>query len=157
MQQPRPIGHSQQGAALIVGLILLLVLTILAVSTMRTATLELLMASNAQYKEDAFQTAEAGIEVALDKLENGVVTLLTVPDIPQAIDTGMATPRGQFDTSAVYLGDSLPVGSSASLFDHQNYRIDAAGRTDAEGVLTRRGGRSFQSQGVFQLIPKAPE
>ncbi len=158
MQQPLHSRRHQHGAALIVGLILLLVLTILAVSTMRTATLELLMASNAQYKEDAFQTAEAGIEIALDKLENGDVVLQPVLDIPQTIDAGTATPQGnQFDTSAIYLGDGLPAGASADLYEHQNYRIDAAGRTDADTVLTRRGARSFQSQGVYQLVPKSPE
>jgi len=52
----------QQGAALVVGMILLLVLTLLAISGMNTATLELQMAGNAQYGQNAFQIAETGIE-----------------------------------------------------------------------------------------------
>ncbi|NND37810.1 MAG: pilus assembly protein PilX, partial [Gammaproteobacteria bacterium] len=40
--------HRQRGAALIVGLVLMMVLTILAISTMRTSTLELSMAGNTQ-------------------------------------------------------------------------------------------------------------
>lgn len=52
----------QRGAALVVGLILLLVLTLLAISGMNTATLELQMAGNAQYGQNAFQAAETGIE-----------------------------------------------------------------------------------------------
>jgi hypothetical protein len=55
----------QRGAALVVGLILLLVLTLLAVSGMTTASLELLMAGNEQYQERAFQAADAGVEQAL--------------------------------------------------------------------------------------------
>jgi type IV pilus assembly protein PilX len=59
------LSHRQHGAALVVGLLLLLVLTILAISGMTTATLELRMAGNQQYQERAFQAAETGIEQAM--------------------------------------------------------------------------------------------
>jgi type IV pilus assembly protein PilX len=55
----------QGGAALVVGLILLMVLTLLAISGMNGATLELQMAGNAQFSENAFQAAETGVEEAL--------------------------------------------------------------------------------------------
>jgi type IV pilus assembly protein PilX len=57
----------QRGAALVVGLVLLLVLTLLAVSTMRTASLELLMAGNAQFRENAFRLAEASLADGVDQ------------------------------------------------------------------------------------------
>jgi type IV pilus assembly protein PilX len=60
-----PRRNRQSGAALVVGLLLLLVLTILAISGMTTASLELQMAGNEQYQERAFQSAEAGIEQAI--------------------------------------------------------------------------------------------
>lgn len=55
----------QQGAALIVGLILMVVITILAISGMNTATTELAMARNDQNFENAFQAAETGLEQVL--------------------------------------------------------------------------------------------
>jgi type IV pilus assembly protein PilX len=55
-------SRQQRGAALVVGLILLMVLTLLAISGMNTASLELQMAGNAQYGQNAFQAAETGIE-----------------------------------------------------------------------------------------------
>lgn len=58
-----PVG--QQGAALVVGLVLLMVLTILAVSGVFTSTMELRMTANTQLQERAFQAAEVGIEEAL--------------------------------------------------------------------------------------------
>src|SRR5512134_4057674 len=61
----RALGRGQSGAALVVGLLLLLVLTILAISGMTTASLELQMAGNEQYQERAFQAAETGIEQAI--------------------------------------------------------------------------------------------
>ena len=68
-------SRRQGGAALVVGLILLMVLTLLAISGMNSATLELQMAGNAQYSENAFQAAETGVEEALREARvNGVNT-----------------------------------------------------------------------------------
>ena len=55
----------QRGAALIVSLILMLVLTVLGISAMNMSTLELQMAGNTQASELAFQAAETGIDVAM--------------------------------------------------------------------------------------------
>ena len=55
-------ARRQKGAALVVGLMLLMVLTLFAISGMNTATMELQMAGNAQYSENAFQAAETGID-----------------------------------------------------------------------------------------------
>ena len=61
----RRISSRQRGAALVVGLLLLLVLTLLAISGMTTASNELQMAGNEQYQEQAFQAADAGVERAI--------------------------------------------------------------------------------------------
>jgi type IV pilus assembly protein PilX len=55
----------EEGAALIVGLVLLLALTVLGVSGINMASLDLRMASNNQSAQYAFQTAESGIDRAL--------------------------------------------------------------------------------------------
>jgi type IV pilus assembly protein PilX len=55
----------QTGATLVVGLILLLVLTVVGVSGMNTATMEVAMAGNTQFQSDAFQEAEDGIDTVL--------------------------------------------------------------------------------------------
>ena len=89
-----PLGR-QSGAALVVGLLLLLVLTILAISGMTTATLELQMAGNEQYQERAFQSAESGIEQAIDA---GIYTTDPAAIATQYIDPNSIDPvpiRGQ--------------------------------------------------------------
>jgi type IV pilus assembly protein PilX len=53
------------GAALVVSLLLLSLLTLLAISGITAASLELRMAGNEQYQERAFQAADAGIERAI--------------------------------------------------------------------------------------------
>lgn len=86
MQHANSLGPGRQnGAALVIGLLLLLVLTILAISGMTTASLELQMAGNEQYQERAFQAAEAGIERAIaagDYSTTGTVGEYTDPVDP---------------------------------------------------------------------------
>ena len=74
MNKTHNIPARQSGAALIVGLVLMMVLTLLAISTMRTSTLELAMAGNAQYHEQANQLAETGIEDAMSRINNDALT-----------------------------------------------------------------------------------
>ena len=62
---PRSTRAAERGAALVVGLVLMLVLTVLGISGLNTATLELVMASNTQSQQLAFQAAETGIDLAV--------------------------------------------------------------------------------------------
>lgn len=59
------LAASQRGATLIVGLVLLLVLTVVGVSGMNTATMEINMAANTQFQQDAFQMTEDGVDTVL--------------------------------------------------------------------------------------------
>jgi type IV pilus assembly protein PilX len=91
---PRAAGaRRQRGAALVVSMILLMVLTLLAISGMSTATLELQMAGNAQSSENAFQAAETGVEEALrDARLNGVNTANVDPEVTETV-AGTTTDR----------------------------------------------------------------
>ena len=71
---------SQRGAALVVSLILLLVLTILGVVGMSTATLELAMAGNMQYQNGAFEAADSVVESEL--LRNDIAPLVAPGPMP---------------------------------------------------------------------------
>src|SRR5690606_10948076 len=75
----------QAGAALFVSLVLLLLLTLLAVSGMRSAALELAMAGNAQARQHAFEAAESAIEVALSQR-----TFSTSATVPLRVSLGAA-------------------------------------------------------------------
>ena len=60
------VSYQQRGAALITALVFLTVLTLLAIASMGTNTLEEKMAANAQEVNRAFQTAETGLRLAFD-------------------------------------------------------------------------------------------
>jgi type IV pilus assembly protein PilX len=56
---------SQRGATLVVGLVLLLVLTVVGISGMNTASMEINMAANTQFQQDAFQMTEDAVDEVL--------------------------------------------------------------------------------------------
>jgi len=59
------LARNQSGAALVVSLIILLLLTVLAISASNTSSLQERMAFNAQENNIAFQTAESGLASAV--------------------------------------------------------------------------------------------
>jgi Tfp pilus assembly protein PilX len=123
-------GSSQRGAALAVALILLVILTLLAVSGMSLATAELVMAGNEQLRRRAADTASTGIERAIERMS-------TLPSIPGELSFDGVTLR--------YVGNqtSLP-GFSAEKFVGRHYLIESTGAAP-------RGARDVQRQGVLVI------
>lgn len=117
----------QQGAALVIGLILLVVLTILAVSGVFTSTMELRMVRNTQSQERAFQAAEVAIE---DALANPVLSTST--PFNQATTAVANSPGDQYSYSLQFVGQT-PLGtgmtgySIGSAFEAYHFQVVAAG------------------------------
>ena len=138
--------RNERGAALVVGLILLLVLTLLAVTGMNTASTELVMAGNEQYRQNAFQAAETGVENAIARLPNVPQTITVVPNTPTAGDAS-----AQYTTSTQYEGDDLNVpGYSAGKFAGLHYEITSTGTTTVRNASSvhRQGAYVVQSTGA---------
>jgi type IV pilus assembly protein PilX len=149
MQHLRIQLSKQTGAALVVGLVLMMVLTILAISTMRTATLGLLMAANAQYKERAFQLAETGLRDAANQLNNGTLALGTTEgwQNPGAI-TGSVDASGDayvVDLRFIRAGDPPPSYSQGGEITALYFEMTSTGRTVA------RNAKSVQTQGFWTI------
>jgi hypothetical protein len=64
----RNILEEERGAALIIALLMLLVLTLIGISSISTTTFETSISGNERGRTDAFYAAEAGIEVAINQL-----------------------------------------------------------------------------------------
>jgi len=65
----------QEGIVLVVGLVFLLVLTIIGVTSLRTTTLEQRMAGNMQQRTVAFQDAETRIAMMIRDINSGSLVL----------------------------------------------------------------------------------
>ena len=129
----------QNGAALIVGLLLLLVLTVFAVSGMSPSTLDLALAGNTQFSENAFQAAESAIEA---EIIQGAADPL-VPRV-SAFQFGPATVANStvtFDATRL-----APPGYSLTEYQSDHYIINAAG---AAG----KNASSTNEQGFYIVIP----
>jgi type IV pilus assembly protein PilX len=133
--------NKQQGAALMVGLMLLVVITVLAISGMNTATTELAMARNDQAYEDAFQAAETGIATALSQgqfVTSGSTALAQTISSHQSINTTI-----QFEDSTLVpdAAFSLGVGSGISAYhfiatSQAEFRRDPGNVTDRDSTAT---------------------
>ena len=131
----RCFDGGQRGAALVVSLVLLLILTILSTSTMTTASMETRMAANAQFYENAFQLAETGLDTTVAELN---AERIAAP--PATIDNTCAAPapavlvaplRGSYQTQLCFMKAGLSTqsgaGSSASSFQTFFYQASAQG------------------------------
>ncbi|HYA37979.1 MAG TPA: PilX N-terminal domain-containing pilus assembly protein [Candidatus Methylomirabilis sp.] len=67
---PHPVDGRQRGMALVFALVVLLILTILGVSSLRTSSLEQLMAGNTQEQTRALEAADSGLSRALHDMQN---------------------------------------------------------------------------------------
>lgn len=134
-------GH-QQGAALVVGLILLLILTVFAVSGMSTATLELVLAGNTQFTENAFQASESAIEAEF-------VAGPATPDTPRQnnfiFENGSAA-----TTQVVYRANTFAEGYSISEYSADHYVISARGTSG-------KNATNVNEQGFFIVVPGVGE
>lgn len=134
--------HHQRGAALIVGLVLLLVLTVLGISGMNMATLELQMANNTQASQLAFQAAETGIDIALS---GNVSTAVPTPLLTRYLGDGSYQVDGSIFCAAT---TRVPEGV---------YSEDVAARAvHFDAVVTGRGPRNAVSrltQSVYIVGP----
>lgn len=71
-------ARNQNGAALVVGLMLLLLATFLATAAMNNSTLQIRMASNSQSSNQAFQAAESAIDSKVTEISAGDTSLLSL-------------------------------------------------------------------------------
>src|SRR6476620_7809413 len=107
----------QRGAARIVGLMMLVVVTLLAVTAVSTSSTELVMAGNEQFRDRAFQAAEAGVESAIRKARTGESGVpmhygdyLDINSVAMASDS-----TDSHSTRLEAAGAKTPIGDSSKL------------------------------------------
>jgi type IV pilus assembly protein PilX len=142
MTRKMAIPSRQRGAALAIGLILLLILTLLAVTGMNTSSMELVMAGNEQYRQKAFQASEAGIEHALTKL--ATLDQNCAPP-KQILDEQVPnTPGDRYVVTAQYKGEGAAPGDSTGQFTAFHYQIVSTG-------TSVRNANAEHTQGAFKV------
>ncbi len=142
----------QRGAALVVSLILLAVMTILVVSTMRTSILQLRISGSTETLSVNLANAEVAIADFLDanvgRFAPGFLTL------PGAAG-GVLYPNTELNDSRVELVVTQVGCNPAATFNSQmgSNALQAAQFNIAATATVARGGRSTVHQGVEALAP----
>lgn len=145
----------QSGAALIVGLILLVVITVLAVSGMNTATTELAMARNDQNYENAFQAAETGLETALGQGQFNTAAGTTVTQYINSYDQVTATIAYEDSTFVPDAAFSLGVGGGGVVAYH--FLATAIALSErSPGITTDRDSGATHTQAFYVVGPQSP-
>lgn len=157
MSSPPP--RRQQGIVLVVGLVFLLVLTIIGVTSLRTTTLQERMAGNLQQRTVAFQDAEARISRLIDSLNATSINLSTNDTCDETNidpdtnpDSVNANAVSSYYTCPEYLGSATvgrltdsAEGAQTSLL---HFRIKSKSTTVGNATVTVQ-------QGVYQRGPNA--
>lgn len=165
-------GQGQQGVALVVALVMLVVILILGLSAMRLAATEERMAGYALDRQLAFQAAEAALRQIEERVDDerpdagpacadilsGGITALRVCPAP----AGAASPRW-ITINAADWGDATAVGPAGAqitpryLIEHlgSNFACDAAAtaaQTCRRYRITVRAGGAPRAEVMLQSI-----
>ena len=147
-------AHTKQaGAALVVGLILLVVITVLAISGMNTATTELAMARNDQNYENAFQAAETGLAEALSQGSFNTVSSTTVSESISSNDTVSA--QIQFEKSTIVPDKAFSLGAGSGIAAYHFVAVSQAESKRAPGSTTDRDSKATHTQSFYVVGPAA--
>lgn len=156
LRKPRPavtggkdgfqsIGNrGQRGTALVMSMVILLILTILGIAAMGTASLEEKMSGNTQEGTRAFEAAESGLTEALNT--PGSLTLSGSSSNSFTYSNMNATA----DVSTEFVQYTSPKrGSGYSNKNFQSANFDQAS-TGKTGV----GAKAVVHQGIAQIVPQ---
>lgn len=140
----------QQGAALVIGLMVLLVVTLIGISSMSSTTTELKIANNMQTHNSAFQIAESAIRTVIDPA-NGTVnwTLGTPQSFPDVHSRTQSD--GSILTADILVNytDCLTVGDDMGLRTTGNLENEDV-PTKVKGIVqdTSSIGKMLNASGV---------
>jgi type IV pilus assembly protein PilX len=142
----------QQGAALVVGLMLLVVITVLAISGMNTATTELALVRNDQAYEDAFQAAETGLATALSQgqfVTAGATSMTQTPSANQNIVTMI-----QFEDSTMVPDRAFSLGVGSGIAAYHFLATSQAQFLRDPGNTTDRDSSATHTQAFYIVGPE---
>ncbi len=146
----------QDGAVLIFSLVLLVVVTILAISGMNTATTGLAMARNDQSYENAFQAAETGLAVALSQRQFNTLTDVNLVQNVNAYDSVATVIKFEGSTQVPDRAFSLGVGSGFAAYHFLAIATAESKPAGTGGAATDRDTTATHTQTFYVVGPKSP-
>jgi len=130
-------AQRQHGTTLVVGLMLLAVVTLLGLAGAGGARIELQLALNEQFRENAASAASAGIEYAI----NRIVTTLDPHAVPSSASASLPGSADRFETVTRFAGYeiALPQSAGARLVG-AHFEITSTGHSARRAIDRQRAG-----------------
>lgn len=157
----RLVKHKQQGMALVMALIMLLVITILGVSAARMSSNDTQISGNSIYSVLVFQGAESAlgrsasskdwsvIKLAAEDLTSAAVAVPdTYFDAEKVMGNGTLESSGTVQFEGILNGPVINGVANSSDFDYQVFRVTG------ESKLVATAARDRHTEGRAAQIPK---
>ena len=141
------IRRQQKGVVLIISLVILVLVTLVGLSTVRTTTMEEKMAGNSRDRDKALQAAEAVVQACLTQLDAGTFT--------GTVHTPTVAPTAaRWDVSGNWLASS-PASTAvnianAGLAEDPRCLVEALGASGSYRVTGRAVGGSADTVVMLQ-------
>jgi hypothetical protein len=139
----------QRGTALIMSMVILMILTILGITAMGTASLEEKMSGNVQEATRAFQAAESGLSQSFNSAAYELTGFTTNNYTYDSGKSGSATVKTEFIQFTTPRRSAK--ASSAVNFEAANFNQESTGTTGVTAI----NAKAVINQGVAQLVPKS--
>lgn len=145
MRKSTFLRKQQSGAALVVSMILLIAITLMAVSSMGNASLDLIMAGNEQFHSRAFFAAEAALETSW----KNDAAFTSSNDYPQTAAISMGSGSDAFQYGVVrpmgLLVGPPPSGSTMGTFGAVYWKIRGVGNSE-------RNSQAVNLQELYETV-----
>jgi Tfp pilus assembly protein PilX len=104
------VKHHARGTALIVGLILLSLVTVLSLASASTARIEARLAQNGRFRENAISAASGGLELAIHRLANTADPTV----VPPTLNASLPQSADRFEALTRFVGFELSLPQDAA-------------------------------------------
>lgn len=150
------ILEDQSGAALVIALIMIIVLSLIGLASTFTSTFEVKLSGNKRGSTDAFYSADSGVQVVMGRIENFNLSNYN-------LDTNKYNPFTDLNNinptnaSVVITHDTVQVGAprgsgfSATNFEFEHFLIQSTGQDQTE--LASSKSTTNLEEKVVRLIP----
>ena len=165
------ILRDQSGAALVIALVMIIVLTVIGLAANFTSIFEIKLSGNKRGSTDAFYTADGGVQAVLSELTNFNTVSYSSPATPpddlqnESIDSQLTSPTFSLPSGVNFVdppqltiyhttktGAPRGVGFSATgTIQYQYHIIDCVGRDQTDGSLIRSSSQVREK--IVRLVP----
>ncbi len=131
------ILEDQSGAALVVALVMMIVLTLIGLASIFTSTFEIRISGNKRCSTDSFYAADSGVQVVEARVENFNINLYNAGNynpFTDANNNNVTNAQVTITHDTTQEGAPRGYGFSATNFEFEHFQISSIGQTCANPV-----------------------